>query len=176
MERRHPNVVNLEELPAQEQGKGKLGHRSRRLGTATGGKSLGCSHYEVAPGMTAFPRHFHSLLEEGLYVLAGTGTLRIGEAEIPLRAGDYVSFPAGPEAVHALTNSGSEPLRYLALSAPATHIGADIVAYPDSKKIGFVSGVDPVKGWRGGAWLMKIVSAEAPNLDYYLDEPLAKSS
>jgi hypothetical protein len=34
--------------------------------------------------------------------------------------------------------------------------------------------VDPVKGMRGGAWLMKIVSAEAPNLDYFQDEPLAK--
>jgi len=174
MERRHPNVANVEEVSAREVGKGRIGHRAKRLGTEAGGKALGCSHYEVAPGMTAFPRHFHSLLEEALYILGGTGTLRIGEAEVAVRPGDYISFPAGPETVHALINSGAEPLRYLALSAPATPVTADIVAYPDSKKIGFASGVDPVKGMRGGAWLMKIVSAEAPSLDYFQDEPLAR--
>jgi len=174
MERRHPNVANLEEVSTREQGKGRIAHRVKRLGTAAGGKALGCSHYEVAPGMTAFPRHFHSLLEEALYILAGTGTLRIGEAEVAVRPGDYVSFPAGPDTVHALINSGTEPLHYLALSAPGTPVTADIVAYPDSKKIGFAAGVDPEKGIRGGAWLMKIVSAEVPNLDYFQDEPLAK--
>jgi uncharacterized cupin superfamily protein len=174
MDRRHPNVANVEEVTPQEQRKGKLGHRSRRLGTAAGGKALGCSYYEVAPGLTAFPRHFHSLMEEALYILEGSGTLKIGEAQVELRAGDYVGLPAGPETVHALTNSGSQPLRYLAFSAPATPVTADILGYPDSKKIAFASGVDPVKGMRGGAWLMKVVSADAPSLDYFQDEPLAK--
>lgn len=174
MERRHPNVANIDEVPAQEQRKGKLGHRVRRLGTPAGSRALGCSYLEVAPGMTAFPRHFHSLLEEALYILEGTGTLRTGEAEVSVRAGDYIAFPPGPDNAHALANSGAEPLRYLALSSPATPVTADILGYPDSKKIAFASGVDPAKGMRGGTWLMKIISAEAPNLDYFQDEPLAK--
>lgn len=175
MERRHPNVANLEEVAAQEQRKGKLGYRVRRMATPTGARALGCSHYEVAPGLTAFPRHFHSLLEEALFILEGTGTLRIGEAQVAVQAGDYVALPVGPDHVHSLSNSGSETLRYLALSGPATPVTADILGYPDSKKIAFASGVDPMKGMRGGgAWTMKIVSADAPNLDYFQDEPLAQ--
>lgn len=174
MERRHPHVANIDEVPAHEQRKGRLGFRVRRMGGPAGSRALGCSYLEVGPGMTAFPRHFHSLLEEALYILEGTGTLRIGEAEVAVRAGDFVAFPAGPETAHALSNSGAEPLRYLALSSPATPVNADILGYPDSKKIAFASGVDLTKGLRGGGWLMKIVSAEAPSLDYFQDEPLAK--
>jgi hypothetical protein len=43
MERRHPHVANVDEVGAQEQRRGRLGHRVRRLGTAAGGKALGCS-------------------------------------------------------------------------------------------------------------------------------------
>ena len=66
------------------------------------------------------------------------------------------------------------PLRYLALSAPATPSTLDIVGYPDSKKIGFAAGVDPAKGIRGGAWLMKLIKEEQPAVGYYDDEPLAR--
>jgi hypothetical protein len=49
----------------------------------------------------------------------------------------------------------------------------DIVAYPDSKKVAYASGIDPVKGLRGGAWLMKLIKDDAPSVDYYEGEPLA---
>ena len=49
----------------------------------------------------------------------------------------------------------------------------DIVVYPDSKKVAFASGVDPVKGFRGGVWVMNLIKEEQPKLDYYDDEPLA---
>lgn len=48
-------------------------------------------------------------------------------------------------------------------------------SYPDSKKIAFASGVDPVKGLRGGTWLMKLIKDDQPNVDYYEDEPLART-
>ncbi len=172
--RRHRNVVNIDEIAPDEQAQGRFGSRRRRLGPEAGGRALGCTHLELAPGKTAFPFHFHSALEEALYFLEGTGTLRVGADSIEVRAGDYVGLPPGPEGAHALTNTGASPLRYLCMSAPATPATMDIVGYPDSKKYAFASGVDPVKGFRGGTWVMKIVKDDAPPVGYFDDEPLAK--
>jgi uncharacterized cupin superfamily protein len=172
--RRHPNVVNVEEIEPVDQGKGNFGSRRRRLGAAAGGAALGCTHLEVAPGKTAFPFHFHSAFEEALFILEGEGAARIGKEAVAVRAGDYVVFPAGPTAPHALTNTGKAPLRYLALSSPATPATMDIVAYPDSKKVAFASGVDPIKGFRGGVWVMNLIKEDQPKLDYYDGEPLAE--
>jgi len=172
--RRHPNVVNVEEIEPVEQGKGRFGSRRRRLGAAAGGAALGCTHLEVAPGKTAFPFHFHSAFEEALFIIEGQGAARIGKETVSIGAGDYLVFPAGPATPHALTNTGATPLRYLALSGPATPATMDIVAYPDSKKVAFASGVDPIKGFRGGAWVMNLIKEDQPKLDYYDDEPLAE--
>lgn len=172
-ERRHARVINVEEVAPDEQGQGGFGFRRRRLGPGAGGRALGCSHFELAAGKTAFPFHFHSGLEEALYILEGTGLVRIGGDRVEVRSGDYVAFPAGPDAAHALSNTGDGPLRYLCLSGPATPTTMDIVGYPDSKKLAFASGVDPIKGFRGGAWVMKIIKEEQPPVGYYDDEPLA---
>jgi uncharacterized cupin superfamily protein len=172
--RRHPQVVNVEELTPREENTGHFVFRTRRLGAQAGGRALGCSHYELAPGMTAFPFHFHSAFEEALYILEGTGTLRIGNDQVELRAGDYVAFPAGPDFAHQLTAGTGGPLRYLALSSPATPMTLDILGYPDSKKVAFASGVDPSKGLGGPTWLKMIVKQDQPPVGYYDDEPLAK--
>jgi uncharacterized cupin superfamily protein len=171
---RHPHVVNVEEIVPEEQTQGGFGFRRRRLGPDAGSRAIGCSQLEVAPGKTAFPFHFHSAFEEAIYVLEGTGTLRIGTDQVELRAGDYVALPPGPEAPHALTNTGPVTLGYLCLSAPAVPMTLDVVVYPDSKKIAFASGVDPVKGFRGGTWAMKIVKEDQPSIGYYDGEPLAR--
>ena len=173
-ERRHPQVVNVEELPIREEKTGDFVFRTRRLGAQAGGRALGCSHYELEPGKTTFPFHFHSALEEALYILEGTGTLRIGKDKVELRPGDYVAFPPGPDYAHALTAGPGGPLRYLAMSSPATPTTLDIVAYPDSKKIAFASGIDPAKGYAGGTWLRMIIKEDQPPVGYYDDEPLAK--
>src|SRR5262245_44417745 len=109
-ERRHKQVVNIEEVAARDEQRGSFGFHARRLGTEAGSRALGCGHFEVPPGKTAFPFHFHSNFEEAIYVLAGTGTLRVGDAQVAVRAGDYVAFPPGPESAHALTNTGTTAL------------------------------------------------------------------
>jgi uncharacterized cupin superfamily protein len=174
-QRRHKQVVNLDEVEVQDQAQGGFAMHTRRLGAAAGARALGCTHYEVPPGKTALPYHFHSAFEEAIYVLGGQGTLRVGKEEVPLRAGDYVGLPPGPNFTHAIRNSGDEPLRYLCLSSPATPATLDIVAYPDSKKISFASGVEPGKvAWRDGAWIIKIIKEEQPPVGYFDDEPLAR--
>jgi uncharacterized cupin superfamily protein len=171
-ERRHPQVVNVDDIEPRHEDRGGFGFHARRLGTEAGSRALGCSHLELAPGKTAFPFHFHSNFEEAIYVLAGTGTLRLGDASVAVRAGDYIAFPAGPTSAHALTNTGATALTYLCFSGPATPVTLDVVAYPDSKKVAYAAGVDPVKGWRGGAWVLGMHKEQPPS-DYYLDEPLA---
>jgi len=101
MSRRHANVANLGEVPARGFEKGShFALANRALGRATGAQAIGCSHYEVPPGRTAFPSHYHCANEESIYILEGSGTLRIGAEEISVGPGDYATFPAGPEYAH----------------------------------------------------------------------------
>lgn len=138
--RRHPNVVNVAEVEGMERTAGtRFGATRKNLGAVTGGSALGCTWHEVAPGRAAYPRHFHTANEEAVYVLEGTGTLRIGDDEVAIGPGDYLGMPVGPEHVHQIVNSGSAPLRYLAFS---TMHSVEIVGYPDSKKIGAMAALD----------------------------------
>ena len=171
-ERRHQQVVNIDDVAVRDEAHGGFGFRARRLGTEANGRAIGCAHLEVPPGKTAFPFHFHSNFEEAIYILEGTGAMRIGADTVDVHAGDYVAFPAGPATAHALTNTGTSALRYLAISAPATPATLDVCVYPDSNKVAYAAGVDPLKGLRGPTWVMGLHKQQPPT-DYYLDEPLA---
>ena len=168
MERRHPLVVNTDEVPAMDAAKvfnrtpeemGAFGGRMRRLGAAVGAKMIGCSMYEIDPGKIAFPFHFHLANEESILVVSGTGTLRMGKDEVAVRAGDYVALPVGPDHAHQLKNTGSEVLRYYCFS---TMNDPEVCGYPDSKKIGALSMKAP----------MRAVFREENQSDYYDREPL----
>ena len=79
----HPNVVGDQDVEWNEQYHGeKFGYRRKSLGSAAGCEKLGCSLYEVPPGRRAWPYHYHLANEEAIYVLEGSGTLRIGGEEI----------------------------------------------------------------------------------------------
>lgn len=132
-ERRHPNVVNVEEVQPTQSENGKFVYTHRALGGAVGARMIGCGLVEVPPGKTAWPYHYHCANEEAMYILSGTGTLRIGDARVELRPGDYIAFPTGKDTAHQSLNTGSEPLRYLAFS---TKLTTEVVGYPDSNKIG----------------------------------------
>jgi uncharacterized cupin superfamily protein len=136
-----PNVIGDGDLEWDEQSRGeKFGCRRKQLGSAAGGEKLGCSLYEVPPGRRAWPYHYHLANEEAIYVLEGSGTLRIGGEEIWVSEGDYVAFPAGEEASHQLINSSEAVLRYLCFS---TMVEPDVMVYPDSGKVGIFAGAAP---------------------------------
>jgi uncharacterized cupin superfamily protein len=144
MQRRHPLVVNADEIPPFEgkdafpsfpDGAG-FGFRARRLAAAAGATQLGCTLYEVEPGKTAFPCHWHLSNEEAILVIAGTGSLRLGDAEVAVRAGDYVALPVGKDHAHQLVATGTETLRYYCIS---TMKDPEVAGYPDSRKIAFLS-------------------------------------
>jgi len=56
----------------------------------------------VPPGGRAWPYHYHLGKEEAIYVLIGSGTLRLGEREVTLSRGDYVGLPVEEAGAHQI--------------------------------------------------------------------------
>src|SRR5215470_9116576 len=114
-ERRHPNVVHRDEVEPLVVERGKHRFRRRSFGPVTGARQLGGSLMELEPGAVSYPFHFHCANEEAIYVVAGRGTLRIGASRVPVRAGDWIALPIGPEHAHQMLNDGDSSLVYLAV-------------------------------------------------------------
>ncbi|WP_152039627.1 cupin domain-containing protein [Salinigranum salinum] len=164
--------VNESSLEWTETERGPTHFRRKRLADAAGGERLGASLYELPSGGKSWPYHYHTGNEEAIYVVSGEGTLRVGDGERdtaderhPLRAGDYVALPAGPESAHRVENDGDEPLRFLVVS---TMRDPDVTVYPDSGKIGVYAGSPP-----GGDSEDRVVDGYFPRdatVDYWRDE------
>ena len=118
------------------------------------GSTLLCV-YEIPPGKSAYPYHYHMKDEESFHILSGAGTLRMPQGERPVTAGDFLYFPAGPEGAHKLTNTGTEPLFYIDFDV--IH-DLDVCVYPDSDKLAV---------W--GKGVNRVYPMDA-NVNYYKDE------
>ena len=94
-------------------------------------KKLGASVDWVPPGKATCPYHFHYAQEEMFVILEGSGTLRVADERIPVRRGDVIGIPPGPEYPHQLINTSNEPLKYLSIS---TQEFPEVCEYPDSGK------------------------------------------
>ena len=57
-----------------------------------------CGTSRSRPDSNGWPRHCHAAEEELFVILAGAGTVRIGDEEAPVRAGHVISRPAGTGA------------------------------------------------------------------------------
>jgi uncharacterized cupin superfamily protein len=133
-----------------------------RLAAGTGARKLGISIDTVAPGMRACPYHFHYAREEAFVVLEGEGTLRVAGQMLPLRAGDTVFIPPGPDYPHQIVNTSAAPLKYLSIS---TCDQPEVVVYPDSDK--YLAMADGDTGRRGFSRMHR----ERDDLDYWDGEP-----
>lgn len=132
--------VNQDSLEWETAEQGSMKYRRKQLGDAADSDQLGCSLYELPAGSRSWPYHYHLGNEESLYVLSGSGTIRLDGDSSPLEAGDYVSLPADKRGAHRVINDGDEPLRYLAVS---TMHEPDLTVYPDSEKVGVFGGAPP---------------------------------
>ncbi len=111
---------------------GKMGP----IGSILGAQKLGYNITEVPPGKRAFPFHNHRVNEEMFFILQGHAEVRIGTETFSIRKGDIIACPPGSAAsAHQIINTGSEALRYLAVS---TKISPEIAEYPDSGKFGIL--------------------------------------
>jgi uncharacterized cupin superfamily protein len=129
---------------------------SRALFSASiGAKKLGYNLTVLPPGKVQCPFHSHHGEEEMFLILEGEGELRFGSQRYQLRKHDVIACPTGgAEVAHQIINTGTEPMRYLALS---NLVDVEICEYPDSGKVSTLS--------RGGK-LRKIFRAET-SVDYY---------
>jgi uncharacterized cupin superfamily protein len=126
------------------------------LSTGTAAVKLGAAVDVVAPGKRSCPYHYHLAQEEMFIVLEGTGSLRVAGQMLPVRAGDVIFIPPGPEYPHQLVNSSDAPLKYLSIS---TQEQPEVCVYPDSGKTAALA-----QGHR-------LMQREAANLDYWDGEP-----
>jgi uncharacterized cupin superfamily protein len=142
---------------------GKFDARMGFVSPLVGAQKLGYNITAVPPGKRAFPFHNHRVNEEMCFVLEGEGEVRIGAAVHPLRAGDIVSFPAGgKEAAHQIINTGTQELKYLAVS---TKLSPEIAEYPDSGKFGVLAEYPP--GPDGRPQGFRFVGREDRAVDYW---------
>lgn len=133
--------VNIDALDLKDWGNGgKHAARLASIGTLLGAQKLGYRLVEVEPGKSGWPRHAHHVNEEMFFIIEGEGTLVVGVECYPLRRGDVVGIPAGPDTPHQMINTSDGLLRYLAVS---TMEAPDVVEYPDSDKIGVFVGSAP---------------------------------
>jgi len=172
MSERHPHIVNAAQVPwidtaeatraasPEDRDRGhQFGARARPLGRSANAARLGCTLYELAPGKRSFPFHYHLAREEAIYVLDGEATLRLGDREIAVGAGDYIAFPVGPEHPHQLVNTSTAPIHYLCMS---TLQEPEVVVYPDSRKVACLS----TSGAPGGGQLRQLQRL-GESLSYY---------
>ena len=100
----------------------------RALCDVGGLSKIGFGILELSPGCNTLPAHYHTLEEEHLYVLEGTGTLHLGDERYLLEKGSYVTFPAGQAIPHFLSNESQAPLKYIMVGERNE---ADEVVYAD---------------------------------------------
>lgn len=99
-----------------------------------GGQHCRMACYEIPPGKSNYPFHYHTEVEECFYILRGKGLLKTPEGEAAVEAGDFLFFPACEEGAHKLTNvSETEMLVYLDFD---TCHPMNVCVYPDSGKVG----------------------------------------
>ena len=92
------------------------------------------SIYEVPPGKSAVPYHYHLRNEEVFYILSGKGLLKSPEGEREVTAGDFLYFPNNENGAHKVTNiSETETLVYADFDI---RFDPEVVIYPDSDKAG----------------------------------------
>jgi uncharacterized cupin superfamily protein len=129
------------------------------IGARLGARKLGYNITAVPPGKRAFPAHNHHVNEEMFFILQGSGELRLGDAVHPLRSGDVIACPpGGKDTAHQIVNTGTEELRYLAVS---TKEAPELVDYPDSGKFGILA-ERPGTGER-----FAFIGREDQSLDYW---------
>lgn len=132
-----------------------------RLAPGTAAEKLGASITILEPGKRTCPYHLHNAQEEMFVILDGLGSLRVAGEMLPIRGGDVIFIPAGPDYPHQIVNTSDRPLKYLAIS---TREVPEICEYPDSKK--YAAYASETEENRFDA-LQRL----APNLDYWDGEP-----
>ena len=113
------------------------------VSAGTAAAKLGIGMDVLPPGKRGCPYHLHHVQEEMFIVLEGEGTLRVAGEMLPVKAGDVVVIPPGPDFPHQFINTSEAPMKYLSIS---TKERPEICEYPDSGKyLALGTGFDAVQ-------------------------------
>ncbi|HLB56785.1 MAG TPA: cupin domain-containing protein [Coxiellaceae bacterium] len=159
------NIININNIEWTQSDHGDFSHERKSLTQAVTCEKLGASIYRLAPGKKAFPYHYHYANEETVFILEGSGTMRLNNAVIAIKKDDYIAMPTGTEHAHQIINTSEKPLIFLCFS---TMIHPDVTEYPDSKKIGVTTGSAP--GSDPKNYSLKVFLKKSDAVDYFLDE------
>jgi len=132
-----------------------------RLARGTAARKLGASIDVLAPGKRGCPYHLHHAQEEMFIVIEGSGTLRVSGEMLPLKAGDVIFIPAGPDYPHQIINTSDAPLKYLSIS---TMEAPEICEYLDSGKYLAEGSLDKSTPF-------DVIARRGTSLDYWDGEP-----
>ncbi len=155
-------IRNFNEVPlARTHREPHYDSQRARLAQGTAAQKLGASFDILAPGKRVCPYHLHHAQEEMFVVLEGKGTLRIADEMLPLKAGDVVFIPAGPEYPHQIINTSEAPLKYLSIS---TMEAPEICEYPDSGKFLAEGSLDRSEPF-------EVIARKGQSLNYWDGEP-----
>lgn len=151
-------IRNFNEVPLHDERRDPLyASQAARLGTNTAAQKLGASVDVVAPGKRSCPYHFHYAQEEMFVIIEGQGTLRVAGEMLPIKTGDVIFIPPGPEYPHQIINSSEAPLKYLSISTRET---PELCEYPDSGKYQAIVTIN-------GAHAFETVQRAENGLDYW---------
>jgi uncharacterized cupin superfamily protein len=128
-------VINLADVEFDDVEENGVYTSSRaRFSAGIGARRLGYNLTVLPPGKVQCPFHSHHGEEEMFLILEGEGELRFGEERYPIRRHDVIACPTGgAEVAHQIINTGTETMRYLALSSM---VPVEVCEYPDSGKVG----------------------------------------
>lgn len=151
-------IRNFNEVPMQRETRDPLyDTHYARLALGTAAKKLGASVDVLEPGKRGCPYHLHHAQEEMFIVLEGSGTLRVAGEQLPIKAGDVIFVPCGPEYPHQIINTSTAHLKYISISTRET---PEIAEYPDSEKYLAYAAV-------GQETSLSIMARRDENLDYW---------
>jgi uncharacterized cupin superfamily protein len=137
--------------------------RGASVGLKAGAEGLGASVYELPPGQSNCPYHYHLANEEMLVVLRGSPELRTPGGWRRLEEGEVVAFPVGERGAHQLVNRTANDVRVLMISEMRY---PEVPVYPDSGKVG-VREHAPGSGREG----MRLNFRTEDHRDYWDGEP-----
>jgi uncharacterized cupin superfamily protein len=151
--------VNLDDVEFNDiEDNGYYTSKRALFSKSIGARKLGYNLTVLPPGKAQCPFHSHREEEEMFLVLDGEGELRFGNQRFNIRKHDVIACPTGdPTVAHQIINTGTVPLRYLALSNLSD---TEICEYPDSNKVGVFAAASDTPGLR------KMFHGEAI-VDYY---------
>ena len=132
-------IVNLDDVTFDDvEEDGLYTSRRARVSDGIGARNLGYNLTVLPPGKAQCPFHSHHGEEEMFLILEGEGELRFGGERYPIRRHDVIACPpGGADVAHQIINTGTAPLKYLALS---NRVAVDACEYPDSGKVSIVAG------------------------------------